>query len=160
MEDRLSTLTGKGEKNHHSSLNEAAQLLSKEMGEQGALSDAISKRFNLALLFKADRAARTRAGQRPGTSAQDAPHRGAGRQTGQRARGSAARRAIRRSCNDVPRLMPEAAPEACQARRVTNRRRCVRHIAIQIRIGRIEADRVLADPLPYFRIIPAVEVVL
>jgi len=52
MEDRLSTLTGKREKSGHSSMNDAAQLLSKEMGEQGVLSDAFSKKFNLTLLFE------------------------------------------------------------------------------------------------------------
>ncbi len=52
MEDRLSSLTGKGDKNNPSSLTEAAQLLSKELGEQGTLSDAVAKKFNLALLFE------------------------------------------------------------------------------------------------------------
>ncbi len=52
MEDRLSSLTGKGEKGNPSSLNEAAQLLSKELGEQGRFSDAIANRINLALLFE------------------------------------------------------------------------------------------------------------
>lgn len=52
VEDRLSSLTGKGDKSNPSGLNEAAQLLSKEMGEQGKLSDALTKKFNLALLFE------------------------------------------------------------------------------------------------------------
>ncbi len=52
MEDRLSTLTGKGDPSDPSSLSEAAQLLAKVHGEQGALSNAISKWFNLTLMFE------------------------------------------------------------------------------------------------------------
>ncbi len=52
MEDRLSSLTGKGDKKNSSSLNEAAQLLSKEMGDQGTLGNALEQKFNLIRLFE------------------------------------------------------------------------------------------------------------
>jgi len=52
MEDRLSTLTGKGDPLDPSNLSEKGQLLADKHGEQGMLSDAVSKWFNLTLMFE------------------------------------------------------------------------------------------------------------
>lgn len=52
MEDRLSTLTGKNNKNDPANLSEVTQLLAKDRDGKSPLEEAISRWFNLSLLFE------------------------------------------------------------------------------------------------------------
>jgi tight adherence protein B len=52
MEDRLSSLTGKNDKNDPSGLSEVVQLLAKDKAGKSALEALVSKWFNLNLLFQ------------------------------------------------------------------------------------------------------------
>ena len=51
MEDRLSTLTGKGDKNDPASLSEVVQLLNKDREGKSQLDQILSRWLNLSLLF-------------------------------------------------------------------------------------------------------------
>ncbi len=52
MEDRLSSMTGKGDKKDLSNLSEVAQLVAEQRGGKNAFEIALTKRLNLALLFE------------------------------------------------------------------------------------------------------------
>jgi len=51
MEDRLSSLTGKGDKSDPGGISEVAQMLAREKEGKSALDVALTKWFNLSLLF-------------------------------------------------------------------------------------------------------------
>ena len=53
MEDRLNTLTGKGDGRAVGALSEAAQILAAQKGEaKGMIAEALARRFNLTRLFE------------------------------------------------------------------------------------------------------------
>lgn len=53
MEDRLNSLTGKGDLRGNGTLGEAAQILAAQKGEaKGLIAEALARRFNLTRLFE------------------------------------------------------------------------------------------------------------